>query len=589
MAKNKTRIAFLLILLISLNCFVELTKWTSADGAGITNTVFTVTRQSANFPVTISTHWTSSYTMQNAILCWNQTGTYLNSTATILVGWGNFTANVTKPAGTIITAWAFGNDTNGNYARTANITFVVYHDDKALYVIGNKVYSNNQEVKLKGVDKWGYEATVAGEWGGTFLNSTSLWNSQGYEDCIDELNTMQAHNINVVRTSIAIDLWKAGIEPVLFKNFTTLAAAKNIYVIIEVSNVIHGSWKLSLPYPPYQEVEGADSVIASQSEFVNFIGNLTLDMRGYSNIMYDPWDEPPASISNGWFTVLQQTINNIASYTSQIVIPEGKIGIWINLNSFNDASTMNWALDGASEIADSDGIEFQNITSPNGNLIYQTQFYNDPVSTYSIINQTVGNIQNYGAYTYSEITDALRYTGVFNVAAVHPVFIGEVACFNGFTDNNAELEAKYFMNTLAVCLDNNLHFCAYMWAPDGVYPLIKSDLSPTNAGKILYAAIAPEEPTLTPTPTPTLTVTPTVRPTTTPTATPKSTPETATPTIVPTNTSTPTNARGYNFNFEEIALSALLMLAAVILAVYLFLKNNRSKANIKNKRLTSRY
>jgi hypothetical protein len=439
----------------------------------------------------MSTNWTdTSSSLQTATLRWNQTGTYQSISTPILNGWANFTAQTTNNAYDTVIAWTWANNTAGTITRTNNITFVVYPNDLALYVIGNKVFSYGKEVMLRGVDKWGFESAVGGEWEGTFISSQSVWNSQGYASCIRELDAMKSININVIRASCAIDLWKNGVEPILFKNFTALAQSRGIYVMLEFSNVIHGTWALGLPYPPYQEVTGADAIITSENDYVNFLGNVSLTMKNYPNVLYDPWTEPTASTTNHWFTVLQNSINRVASVSSQIFVAEGKIGIWVDLKWLGAAGTMQWAAQDATTVPDSDGIGFQNITSPNGNLIFEFQHYNDPASFYNIINSTTGNIEDRGAYSLEDLDIAFDATGVYGVAAKHPVFDAELALYNQFTGDNLVKMTAYYDNSISLCIQKGIHFCAYNWAPDGVYPLINSDLTLTPAGTILKNKLA---------------------------------------------------------------------------------------------------
>jgi hypothetical protein len=435
-------------------------------------------------------------TLQTATLYWNQTGTTTALSSSITNGWANFTASTTNTAGQVITAYAVGSNTNGQTTQTTQITFMIYSNDMALYVIGNKICSDGTVVALRGVDRDGYEDSAGGYWMDESAYIQANWNSYGYANCIEELNAMQSWGINCIRAFISLDLWVNGSEPALFENFTSLAAARGIYVVItgyEVVNYFQGGGQDPLPYPPYATSPHASSIVPSQGAFINIEGNMSIQLRGYSNILYDIWNEPQATTTNNWFPVLQSCINRMSLYTSQPIVVEGQVASYVNLlypSSSSTTDNLDWAVAGVSTTTGN--LPFENITYSSGNLIFETHLYNDPTSGWHIQNATSG-IDGEGAYTLSDINLGLTDMGYYGVAAVHPLFIGEIGLDSVLTGTALTEETEFFNNSLYLFSQYGINFGVFWWRDSGYYPVINSNLSPTTTGTILqkYLAVSP--------------------------------------------------------------------------------------------------
>ena len=130
-------------------------------------------------------------------------------------------------------------------------------------------------------------------------------------------------------------------------------------------------------------------------------------------------------------------------------------------------------------------------------MIFETHLYNDPISGWHIQNATNG-IDGEGAYTLSDINLGLTDMGYYGVAAVHPLFIGEIGLDSVLTGTALTEETEFFSNSLYLFSQHGINFDVFWWRDSGYYSVINSNLSPTATGTILqkYLTVVSSSPPL---------------------------------------------------------------------------------------------
>jgi hypothetical protein len=334
----------------------------------------------------------------------------------------------------------------------------------------------NQTVVLRGVNKVEFADQPGGTWMGQAVMGYSTWNPSNVRS---ELAAIRSWNITVIRAHQAVEHWKydLGQHRRIFKEFLSLAAEYGIYVIYDgysIRDYWNGGQQDPLPYPPYQTSSNASSVISNETEFVDWWVSVATELKSYTNVIFELWNEPEgdAQAKISWFGVMQRCIDAIrATGADQLIIPQWRTGCFVNLDfppPNNGASTMDWVWEA-------------NLTDSLGNLVYSTHLYRSGGAFHHSL-PTYWN-----AWNRSEIDTAFRYFRLYELAANHPVIVGEIGANIGFSGKELSNELEAF----GVCLDlfneNGVHYAVFWWRNIGVFPLHNGppNFSPNAAAEIL--------------------------------------------------------------------------------------------------------
>jgi hypothetical protein len=291
-----------------------------------------------------------------------------------------------------------------------------------------------------------FEFNENGSWmlpsGAIELNT---WDPTAIQNTLDFMN---ASNCNVLRLNLDVQFWlddsnnyQSNIEYVI-----TQAADRGIYTDITFYDNIAGN-----PWDP------SNGAVNSTAEFVNLWGNVTTTLKAYPSVIFELWNEPNGNETQ-WFSVAQQCITRIRSVgAAQPINMMYNFGVaydWGNggVNWLNDGGgyTMSWVT--AYPLSDS-----------LGNLIYSTHlyrfsFYNSSVSEPGLTQSGYEEV-----YSYSDMLYALNVTGVFGVAASHPVVIFEMGCDNSAFD--VANESIWFNATLTILDQHKIGYAVFTLPP----------------------------------------------------------------------------------------------------------------------------
>lgn len=326
----------------------------------------------------------------------------------------------------------------------ATSTVVNRYTLTGLSVEGNQVFTaNGAPLVLKGMDYTYFMNSESGSWmlpGGSIEWAT--WDPTGVSDF---LNFMQASNANVVRCFLTVQFWldNSNNYQSNLEYFINQATDRGIYTdLVFWSNNATGSEPTGvLPWN-----DAGNNVLNSSADFVNLWGNVSDTLKSYPTVLYELWNEPNSYIAGDeaiWFNVAQQCINRIRfTGATQPIIIQWDSQINYDFNSgYNDS--MQWVFD-------------YPLSDPLGNLIYSTHIYSaGNYGFYTSSNYTIMN-------SYADCYTALAECKVFAVAAVHPVFIGEIG------DNlwlNAADQDTFFNNTLTILDQNRIGYAGFAAPP----------------------------------------------------------------------------------------------------------------------------
>ena len=384
---------------------------------------------------------------------------------------------VSESSTTSATIWSSGTINSG----VSNFT------TPPLHVEGNLIEdSAGNVVVLRGINKPQMSEDPDG-----FVLGDEYWTDAKAQTELDGIRSIGA---NSIRAFQSVDSWlydlgpNSGTQSALVcaisnrdavQRLLTFAGQRGMYVIYVPWNVRNGQDSSeaegSLPYIPYQTSAKASQVIPNQQAFVDYWASVASELKDYPNAIFELWNEPhgDATAEQSWFNVTQQCITAIRNTGARnlIIIQWGQ-GVWVNLDYPPAAETLQWVFD-------------YPLTDPTGNLAYSTHMY-----------RHYGSFQRIGAEggkacTMSDMQLALQYFKVPEVAALHPLVIGEIGCDNEITVLDYQQELEAYANCLQLFNGYGVGYVGWVWRPNVNYALI-SDYSPTltDGGTILANEIA---------------------------------------------------------------------------------------------------
>jgi len=377
----------------------------------------------------------------------------------------------------------------------------------SLHVEGRYIKDNfGNIIMLRGINKVEFCDDPDGIWMGS-----TMWSDNNVKA---ELDAMKSWGVNVIRAHFSVELWKYDIGPEsghpaspycaistreAIKRFLAMALERGIYVILDPYSV-GCYWNEGLPdplpFPPYQTSPGASEIIADVNGFVEWWVSVTNELKGYSNVMFDIWNEPnpPIEAWGTWLDAAQRGINAIRETGFDgIILFEWRTGVYCNAyedHYSSDFTLHNWLEDAIVSLND-----------PTGNLVYDCHFYRMGGSTgmYKTADMQEQWSSNF-AWDYEQIKAAMEWMGwkwageTLNV----PMLIGEIGASLGWENSNPvehQHEMTAWNNTLAILNEWGIHYVAFWWRGSGVYRLLQYGESwvppPTESGQIFKSSISP--------------------------------------------------------------------------------------------------
>jgi hypothetical protein len=357
---------------------------------------------------------------------------------------------------------------------------------QTLHVYGNLIKNSaDQTVVLRGVNI----NEMADDPDGAWLGNWDVWNDNNVKT---ELSGIASNGMNCIRALQNVQDWVYNVGPTspqpghahcsisnrdAVDRLLTFAAELDIYVIYTPYCVLDyysgDGGQNSLPYPPY--LDSAESqVIPNSQAFVNYWASVALALKNHPNAIFELWNEPAgdATAKTSWFNVAQQCITAIRGTGAQnIIIFQWGYGVYANLD-YNSGINLQWILDSP-------------LSDPTGNLVYSTHMYRQ----WGAFQHWTGGVETY-AYSKTDIQQAFNFFKIPQVAALHPVIIGEIGCYNGLTSTEQQNEYTAYTNVLQLANQYGLSYCGWTWRTNVEFPLI-SDYTPTltPGGEILKSAI----------------------------------------------------------------------------------------------------
>jgi hypothetical protein len=311
----------------------------------------------------------------------------------------------------------------------------------SLSVAGNRILTaDGTPIVLKGMC---YTYFVANEYayrGDWMMPDGSIgWNTWSPTGVRNLLDFIQASNANVVRVFMTVEYWLKDTETFQnrIKYFVVEAANRGIYTDLTFWNA-NGTGQMPQDILPWQDGNG---IISSIADFVNLWGNIGGAFKDYPSIIFELWNEPTGD-QELWFNVAQQCIDRIRSVgATQPILIQWNYQINHDFGS-GWHEGMDWVIENP-------------LNDPTGNLIYSTHIYSS--TWYGFYDSTLGATVT----DYESINHALSDCRVYDVAAVHPVFIGEIGCSNW----DLATQLVYFNNTLTLLDQHGVGYAAFAAPP----------------------------------------------------------------------------------------------------------------------------
>ena len=269
-------------------------------------------------------------TLDTAFIYWNVTGSYTNTSMPLsgTSAWSNFTATLPS-AGSIVHGFLGTNNSANQQALTQNFTFVVFNstDNLALHAENGVLMNDLGEiVTTKGWNDNGqfteYENGHYPLIGYDSATGYNLWNETNIQLHLDAQKDFGA-NSQRFQTSVSRCLDADTLAK--YKIFAGWLADRNMYMVFTVRAVLDGGG-VELPYAPYN-LKNDSTLIDSMDSWVDFVTNMSIEFRGYSNVIIDPWNEPHdaqaganATLKASWQDAMQKTSGNISLYSDMFLL-----------------------------------------------------------------------------------------------------------------------------------------------------------------------------------------------------------------------------------------------------------------------------
>src|SRR5208283_1550685 len=263
---------------------------------------------------------------------------------------------------------------------------------------------------------------------------------------------MKVDGANFVRISTDSEYALNAADLNYFEQFAQLAAAQDIYVSYCLRENNNSE---SQPNVPYYDV--GNGYINTPADFESMWGTIASTLGKYSNVLFELWNEPQDYTST-LGPIFQACINDIRSTgATNCIIVEFGAGVYYDFGPGGSDSDMSWVGDGVNY--SSTLYQPMNLNDPDGNLIYSTHIYLNG----NFFSSSNGYLTDYST---SDFNYAMEMTGVFAVAAVHPLLIGEIGD-DLYDTGNAAAQLNWYEYAVNLFLSNGIGVCNWWWYPPG--------------------------------------------------------------------------------------------------------------------------
>lgn len=405
----------------------------------------------------------------------NLTGTIVNQTVSIVGGWLNVTKTIPNTNNAYFARFFVTNAT-GEYS-TDRFNFVPQNDNKLLKANG-PLLINGQGLpfEIRSMNKVEMADNAVGTWLGD-----PDWNEANVES---ELTIMKNWGANTIRLTLNTQDWiqnsYAGGEyaRTAIKRVIEIANDLNLYVSVtnyRVLNLSAGAIQDPLPYPPYQGSAEASNMIGSQQEFVNFCASEAMELRQYSNVLFEIWNEPfvDGQIAS-WRDVTQQVITAMRNkgFTAPIIIQWDR-NSWVNLDYPAAHSSMD------------DWVEYMKPIDITGNNIFSTHAYRTGDGGASAFFH--GTYANKG-YTLQDLIDFYSLCGLYNVSRYYPVYLSETGVNMDLQGIEMQHELTSQTNLIQIAVDYHINVGQHWFRELLQYRMRDSNFNPTAGGQVFIDA-----------------------------------------------------------------------------------------------------
>lgn len=275
---------------------------------------------------TLFINWTcTGHTLSGFQIEHNNTGVMANYTWTEMTGSQNrseYTFTLNSTVDTTIQLREHCNDSNNDLTTTDWYYFTTTEASSSLlYLDGRdlKQVSDNQTIYLEGANHGRGCDAPTGYWHaeGEMPGANTAWSETRVKDV---LHAMQCLNMNTLRYLICIDWWwkntTAGYGAIYrgyIKDLANWTGEYGIYLIpVPYATTSYPAVRPNVPYPPAHD----GSVISDEDEFIDFIENMTLELKQFSNVIFEFWNEPHgAAYKSGWMNVTQYCIDRVRRHS----------------------------------------------------------------------------------------------------------------------------------------------------------------------------------------------------------------------------------------------------------------------------------
>jgi hypothetical protein len=330
-------------------------------------------------------------------------------------------------------------------------------------------------VILRGMNRGQFHSEPTGAWGG--------WYTYDKDDVITELESMQKWGVNAIRLTTAMEYWmKDASHRQYIKEIIEEAGKKGIYVIYAPWNICDFGGNADtnkLPFPPYLQESCAQQLITSEQDFIDFWVNVSSELKGYSNVLYDIYNEPNGDqdVQDAWYRVWQNVITAIRNNgDDNIILVQWGYGTWVNLDfppPENPAGTMDWISENPFS---------------GTNLLYSTHVYRGGGG--------LGQLSGSNAYLYDDVKRAFQYEKIDWVVNTlnKPLIIGEIGANRWYTGDELQREIEGLNNSYRIFNEWGISYLQWEWwtigrawstISDSVW--YNSDCTPNEMGDVFVS------------------------------------------------------------------------------------------------------
>jgi len=342
-----------------------------------------------------------------------------------------------------------------------------------LHIEGKYIKNDlGQVVHLRGINKHGFEDHPSGHW--QRPNGNVDWNTFNPTVVAANLDAMKSWGINFIRSYSTAQFWieNTGNHRQIIKDLATMCAERGMYFLYSMWHILPGTDQTRMPFPPYITAN-EEAVIPDEATFVNMWGSIADELKGYSNVIFEFWNEPACSNQSDWHRVWQDCIDAVrATGATNLISIHWGYSIWMNLN-YGNGLTLSY-------------VEDYPLNDTLGNIFYSPHNYRGD------IHRTVPSRIN--CWTYADLKlgfEMCLVDYVLNTLQI-PVILGEFGPNMWQTGTELEHELEYYGNCATICNEWEMGYSPFWWWLTGQYQHLTTEpnYQPNTAGEILINALS---------------------------------------------------------------------------------------------------